>query len=48
MRTIWAGPSDRKIFNVKHYDTAQLAEVLKPLMPAYGHITSDPTTVMPQ
>ncbi len=34
----------RKVFDVKHYDPTNLLEVLKPLMPGYGHITADPTT----
>ncbi len=34
----------RKIFNVTSYDPSKLVEVLKPIMPSYGHITADPTT----
>jgi len=34
----------RKVFDVKHYDPTKLVDVLKPLMPTYGHITADPTT----
>jgi len=34
----------RKVFDVKHYEATKLIEVLKPLMPSYGHLTADPTT----
>jgi len=34
----------RKFFLVRHYDAAKLVDVLKPLMPTWGHITADPTT----
>jgi len=32
----------RKIFAVRNYDPEKLIDVLKPLMPTWGHITSDP------
>lgn len=34
----------RKIFDVKQYDPARLVDVLKPLLPSYGHVTADPRT----
>lgn len=34
----------RKIYDVRNYDPARLAEVLKPLLPTYGHITADATS----
>ncbi len=34
----------RKVFALRHYDATKLVDVLKPLLPAYGHITSDPSS----
>lgn len=34
----------RKIFSVHFYDPAKLLDVLKPLLPSYGHVTADPGT----
>ncbi|MFA5864579.1 MAG: secretin N-terminal domain-containing protein [Phycisphaerae bacterium] len=34
----------RKIFELKYYDPAKLTDVLKPLLPAFGHITADSST----
>lgn len=34
----------RKIFDVRHYDAEKLIEILKPLLPSFGHITAEPTT----
>jgi general secretion pathway protein D len=31
-----------KIFELKHYDTGKLMEVLKPMLPSFGHMTADP------
>ncbi|MBI4580674.1 MAG: hypothetical protein HY718_13280 [Planctomycetes bacterium] len=30
----------RKVFKVRHYDATKLVDVVKPLLPAYGHITA--------
>jgi general secretion pathway protein D len=32
----------RKVFKVRYYDATKLVDVLKPLLPSYGHITADP------
>jgi general secretion pathway protein D len=34
----------RKLFMIKHYDPTKLIDVLRPLLPAYGHVTADPST----
>jgi len=34
----------RKVFDVRHCDPNRLIEVLKPLMPNYGHLTADPSS----
>jgi len=34
----------RKIFELRHHDPARLIDVLKPLIPAYGHIVADTNT----
>ena len=34
----------RKIFVLRQYDPIKLVEVIRPLLPSYGHVTADPTT----
>lgn len=34
----------RKIFELRHHDPARLIDVLKPLIPTYGHIVADTNT----
>lgn len=34
----------RKVFKLQQYDPTKMVDVLKPLLPAYGHITADPAS----
>ncbi len=42
--TTWKPANEiiRKIFEVRYYDPTKLVDVLKPLLPAWGHVTADP------
>ncbi len=34
----------RKVFEVRYYDPVKLVDVLKPLLPSFGHITAEPAS----